>query len=98
MSHFTTAIDAKHSISEDDIRSVDKSGGIRSPKAPVPHDALLRLKEVLRMIPVGKSSWYDGIDKGIYPPAIRLGSRTVAWRLSDINLVIAGAWQARDSE
>lgn len=49
---------------------------------------LLRLPEVLKRFPVSRTSWYDGIDLGLYPAPLRLGKRTVAWRASDIDRVI----------
>ena len=49
---------------------------------------LLRLPEVLKRFPVSRTSWYDGIDLGLYPAPLRLGKRTVAWRASDIESVI----------
>ena len=49
---------------------------------------LLRLPEVLKRFPVSRTSWYDGIDLGLYPAPLRLGKRTVAWRASDIERVI----------
>ena len=48
---------------------------------------LLRLKEVLQIIPVSKSSFYQGIKTGKYPPPVKLGERTSAWR-SDLLISI----------
>lgn len=47
-------------------------------------DRLLRLKEVLQIIPVSKSSWWDGVQKGKYPKPIKLGPRTTCWKESDV--------------
>lgn len=47
-------------------------------------ERLLRLKQVLELIPVSKSSWWDGIKKGKYPKSIKLGVRTTCWRESEI--------------
>jgi len=44
----------------------------------------LRLKSVLELIPISRSSWYQGINSGRYPKAVKLGPRTSAWRKSDI--------------
>lgn len=44
----------------------------------------LKLKEVLSLIPVGRSSWYLGIRDGYYPKPINIGPRAVAWLESDI--------------
>jgi prophage regulatory protein len=51
-------------------------------------DALLRLPQVLALFPVSRSAWYHGIAAGKYPQPIRLGPRTVAWRSSDIQILI----------
>ena len=44
----------------------------------------MRLKDVLELIPVGKSSWWEGVKSGIYPQPVKLGPRTTAWRVGDI--------------
>lgn len=49
---------------------------------------LLKLKEVLEIYPISKTSWYEGIRIGLYPPPIRLGKKTVAWRSTDIEAAI----------
>jgi len=45
----------------------------------------LRLKDVLKIVPVSRSVWYDGIRRGEYPKSIKLSKRTSAWRVSDID-------------
>jgi Predicted transcriptional regulator len=52
------------------------------------HDALLRLPQVLTLVPVSRASWYAGIKVGRYPQQVQLGPRTVAWRRSDIERLI----------
>jgi predicted DNA-binding transcriptional regulator AlpA len=56
----------------------------------IPQGRLLRLRDVLALYPVSRTSWYDGITTGQYPPPVRLGKRTVAWRQSDIEAAIRG--------
>jgi len=51
-------------------------------------ERLLRLKEVLRLVPVSRATWYRGMKLGHYPQPVRLGSNVVAWRLSDIEKLI----------
>lgn len=51
-------------------------------------DRLLRLREVLQIIPVSRSSWYEGVKAGRYPAPVRLGPRTTAWRESDIRALM----------
>jgi len=51
-------------------------------------DPILRLPEVLELFPVGRSTWYGGVQTGRYPQPVRLSVRTVGWRLSDIEELI----------
>ena len=52
------------------------------------YTALIKLPDVLQLYPVSRSSWYEGIKLGKYPPPIKIGPRSSAWRLSDINKLI----------
>lgn len=52
------------------------------------HDRLLRLPDVLRLIPVSKSTWWAGVKTGRFPAPVKLGPRTTCWRLSDIENLI----------
>jgi len=47
-------------------------------------ESFMRLPEVLRIIPVSKTAWWEGIRQGRYPAGIKLSRRTTAWRMSDI--------------
>lgn len=48
----------------------------------------MRLPEVLKLIPVSRSTWYAGIKSGEYPESVKLGLRTAAWKKSDIEALI----------
>jgi predicted DNA-binding transcriptional regulator AlpA len=52
------------------------------------YTALIKLPDVLQLYPVSRSTWYQGIKLGKYPPPIKIGPRSSAWRLSDINKLI----------
>lgn len=51
-------------------------------------DQLLRLPEVLRLVPVSEATWYRGMADGRYPKPVKLGSRCVAWRASDVAAIV----------
>ena len=36
------------------------------------------------LIPVSKSTWWQGVKEGLYPTPIKLGKRTTAWKVEDI--------------
>lgn len=55
----------------------------------LPDTGYLRLREVLRLIPVSRSTWWSGVREGRYPqPTRALGVRITAWRVEDINALI----------
>lgn len=47
-------------------------------------DSLLRLRQVLDIIPVSKATWWNGVYSGRYPQPIMLGPKTACWKESDI--------------
>jgi prophage regulatory protein len=50
-------------------------------------ERLLRLKQVLEIIPVSKSSWWAGVKSGKYPASVKYG-RSTFWVNSDIQNLI----------
>ncbi len=50
--------------------------------------SLLRLPQVLNLLPVGRSSFWKGIKEGRYPKGIKLGPRTTVWRYEDISTLL----------
>ena len=51
-------------------------------------ERLYRLKDVLRLIPISKSSWFAGIKTGKYPAGYKLSARTVVWKESQLKAII----------
>ncbi len=47
-------------------------------------DRLVRLKEVLTLIPISPATWWNGVRAGKYPRGVKLGPKTTCWRLSEI--------------
>ena len=54
----------------------------------LPQVGFLRLPQVLQIIPVGKSTWWAGIQSGRFPKGVKLGPRTTAWRVEDIRQLL----------
>ena len=82
------------------IAALDGGAAAAPPKAPaarapaidldqLPNAALLDLRQVMTLLPVSVSHWKHGVAIGTYPAPVHLGRR-VAWRVSDIRLVMAG--------
>jgi prophage regulatory protein len=40
------------------------------------------------LVPVGKSTWWEGVRTGRFPKPVKLGPRTTAWRIEDIRKLI----------
>jgi predicted DNA-binding transcriptional regulator AlpA len=55
-----------------------------SPPLSTDPNRLIRVKEVLTLIPVTMSTWYAWVASGRAPQPIRLGARCTCWRYSDV--------------
>jgi predicted DNA-binding transcriptional regulator AlpA len=53
-------------------------------------DRLLRINDVLEIIPVAKSTWWLWVRENKAPRPLKLG-RTTCWRYSDIMAMVEGA-------
>jgi predicted DNA-binding transcriptional regulator AlpA len=54
----------------------------------IPETGFLRLPQVLSVIPVGKTCWWEGVKSGRYPKPFKLSPRCTAWRAEDIRELI----------
>lgn len=48
----------------------------------------VRLSQILKLIPVGKTTWWNGVKSGRFPKPVKLGGRITAWRVEDIRACI----------
>jgi predicted DNA-binding transcriptional regulator AlpA len=68
---------------------------------PFPETGYVRLPQIIgnpkanppipAVIPVSKSTWWNGIKEGRFPQSVKLGPRTTAWRVEDIRQLIESA-------
>ena len=54
----------------------------------LPETGFLRLRDVLKLIPVSPSSWWTGVRQGKFPKPLKLGPHTTVWRAEDIRALI----------
>lgn len=57
----------------------------------LPETGFLRLRAIVAPngpIPVGKSTWWQGVRAGRFPRPVKLGPKTTAWRVEDIRALI----------
>lgn len=63
---------------------------------PIHSQRLLRIKQVLALVPIGRSSWWEGCRTGRYPKPVKLGPRTTVWRAEDIVAFIESLGTSHD--
>lgn len=59
---------------------------------------LVRRPEVEAMTGLPKSTLYDCLQAGTFPPPVKLSARSVAWRLSEVEAWIDSRVSARPSQ
>jgi prophage regulatory protein len=53
----------------------------------LPCAGFMRLKDVLKIIPVCRSTWYNGVGT-IYPRPVKIGKRATGYRVEEIKMLI----------
>ena len=53
----------------------------------LPSEGFVRLRDILRVLPLSKSSWWAGVKSGRFPPPRKLGPNTTVWRVEDNHCV-----------
>ena len=65
------------------------SATVQSSPAPVlPETGFLRLADVLRLVPVCRTAWYNGVRAGDFPQPVALGKRARGYRVEDVRALI----------
>ena len=60
-----------------------------TPTGELPREGFIRLPDVLRVIPVSKSTWWAGVKSGRFPaPTKRFGPKVAAWNVADIRALL----------
>lgn len=54
----------------------------------LPDTELVKCKDICRELCISRSTWYQGIKDGRFPRAIKLTSKTSAWKRDDIIALI----------
>jgi prophage regulatory protein len=62
---------------------------LRGDMYDIPETGFLRLSQVLSVIPLGKTTWWEGVRSGRFPKPRKLSARCTAWRAEDIRDLIA---------
>jgi prophage regulatory protein len=62
-----------------------------SKQQPFPETGFVRLKQVLSVVPVGRSTWWSWCKSGKAPSPVKLSPKITVWRAEDIRAFIAKA-------
>tara|TARA_R110000787_G_scaffold258054_1_gene363250 strand:- start:2521 stop:2715 length:195 start_codon:yes stop_codon:yes gene_type:complete len=54
----------------------------------LPQTGFVRLPVILKIFPIGKSTWWQGVKDGKYPKPVKLSDRITAWKVEDIKSLI----------
>lgn len=57
--------------------------------AALPEAGFVRLAVILQVFPIGRSTWWAGVKSGKFPPGVKIGPNTTAWRVEDIRELLA---------
>jgi prophage regulatory protein len=57
-------------------------------KTNIPETGFVRIPTILKIFPIGKSTWWQGVKDGKFPKPIKIGVRTTAWKVEDIRALI----------
>lgn len=57
----------------------------------LPQTGLLRIRQVLRFVPVSRSNWWQGVKEGRYPQPLKLSERVTCWKAADIRRLVEGS-------
>lgn len=55
----------------------------------LPETGYVRLPQILRVFPVSRSTWWQGVRDKRYPQSVKLGPRITAWKAEAIHDLIA---------
>jgi predicted DNA-binding transcriptional regulator AlpA len=59
----------------------------------LPETGYVRLPSILRVFPVSRSTWWEGVRQKRYPQPIKLGPRITAWKVEEIHAFLAAQGQ-----
>lgn len=69
-------------------RAVHKNGHQPERLTALPEAGFVRIKQILAVYPIGRSTWWAGVKSGRFPRPVKLGPRTTAWRVEDIQRLL----------
>lgn len=77
------------------LNQIPEAEPLRTPPQ-LPETGFLRIKQIIgskkdntpALIPIGRTTFLNGVKSGKYPKPVKLGERTTAWKVEDIRNLI----------
>ncbi len=54
----------------------------------LPTTGFVKVPQILAVIPIGRSTWWQWVKDGKAPAPVKLGANTTVWRAEDIHALI----------
>jgi len=67
------------------VRRKKKTQARSDPTTSPPPDRMLRVKQVLDLVPISRSAWWRGVKEGQYPKPYKIGPRVSVWSEKEIH-------------
>ncbi|CAE6779056.1 helix-turn-helix transcriptional regulator [Paraburkholderia nemoris] len=55
----------------------------------IPETGFMRFKQIQQVFPIGRTTLWDLVGRGLFPKPIRMSSRLVVWRAEEVRAWIA---------
>ncbi|MFM0235924.1 helix-turn-helix transcriptional regulator [Paraburkholderia sediminicola] len=69
---------------------------IRKPKVvAIPETGFMRFKQVQQVFPIGRTTLWELVGRGLFPQPIRMSPRLVVWRAEEVHAWIAAQGQQK---
>ncbi|RAS32046.1 helix-turn-helix transcriptional regulator [Paraburkholderia bryophila] len=69
---------------------------IRAPKVvAIPETGFMRFKQVQQVFPIGRTTLWELVGRGLFPQPIRMSSRLVVWRAEEVRAWIVAQGQQK---
>lgn len=54
----------------------------------LPTEGYVRTDTILKVLPIGRSTWWAGVKSGRYPAPVKFSRRITAWKVCDIRALL----------
>lgn len=83
------------------MKTVEAGAEISANNKPIPENPLdttsfLRVNQIIKILSISRSHWWQGVKDGRFPLGIKLSPKIVVWKTADIRALIDKACSASE--